>query len=92
MKHLKPLVLALAFATAAGAQTEFAHPTYARADADGDGVLRYAEFVTFVDLNAAAGLGRAPQISGRGLHARAFDRIDANGDGAVTPAEFQALR
>lgn len=91
MKHVKPLILALTIATAASAQNDVAMENYSKADADGDGALAYAEFVTFIDLNATAGLGRAPQISARGLHARAFARVDANGDGAVTPSEFQAF-
>lgn len=91
MKHLTPLIIALAISTGAVAQTDVARQNYAQADADGDGALVYAEFVTFIDLNAAVGLGRAPLISQRGLHARAFSRIDANGDGAVTPSEFRAF-
>ncbi|MEO1494813.1 MAG: hypothetical protein AAFV19_21915 [Pseudomonadota bacterium] len=73
--------------TASLAQENFRH-----ADANGDGKLVYAEFATFIDLNAADGLGNAARVSSRGLHARAFARVDANGDGIVTPEELQAMR
>ena len=65
---------------------------YRQADANGDGVLVYAEFATFIDLNAADGLGQAARISARGMHARAFAHVDANGDGVVSPQELQAVQ
>ena len=63
---------------------------YIEADVNKDGVLTYAEFVTFIDLNAADNLGRAKLVSSRGLHERAFRRVDTNRDGLVTPQELQA--
>lgn len=72
--------------------SELGEENYRQADANGDGLLVYAEFATFIDLNAADGLGNAQRVSARGLHARAFDRLDANGDGAVSPQELQAIR
>jgi Ca2+-binding EF-hand superfamily protein len=65
---------------------------FRQADADNDGQLVYAEFATFIDLNAADGLGNAARVSSRGLHARAFERVDANGDGIVKPEELRAMR
>lgn len=65
---------------------------FRQADANKDGQLVYAEFATFIDLNAADGLGNAARVSSRGLHARAFERVDANGDGIVTPEELTAMR
>lgn len=65
---------------------------FRQADANKDGQLVYAEFARFIDLNAADGLGNAARVSSRGLHARAFERVDANGDGIVTPQELQAMR
>ncbi|MEM8812773.1 MAG: hypothetical protein AAGF59_09160 [Pseudomonadota bacterium] len=65
---------------------------FRQADANGDGHLVYAEFASFIDLNAADGIGNAKRVSARGLHARAFKRIDANKDGAVTPEELQATQ
>lgn len=68
-----------------------AQENFAEADANSDAQLTYPEFVTFIDLNAADGLGNAQRVSSRGLHARAFSRADANGDGMVTTSELQAL-
>jgi hypothetical protein len=72
--------------------TELGAENYRQADANGDGVLVYAEFATFIDLNAADGLGNAARVSSRGMHARAFARVDANGDGTVSPQELQAIQ
>ncbi|MEL7013688.1 MAG: hypothetical protein AAFO72_10465, partial [Pseudomonadota bacterium] len=72
----------------AGAQNkELAAENYRQADTDGDGRLIFAEFTDFIDLNAADGLGNAARVKSRGLHARAFERVDANGDGVVTLEE-----
>ena len=65
---------------------------YMQADSNNDGVLAYAEFATFIDLNAADKLGNAAMISSRGMHARAFKRVDSNGDGVVSPEELQAVQ
>ena len=64
---------------------------FGQADANSDGVLVQAEFATFIDLNAAQGLGNAARVKSRGLHAKAFRRVDGNGDGRVTPTELQAM-
>ncbi|MEO1700558.1 MAG: hypothetical protein AAFR71_00780 [Pseudomonadota bacterium] len=89
-----PLVAASLIVTlpAAAQNAELAAENYRQADNDGDGVLVYAEFATFIDLNAADGLGNAARVSSRGMHARAFTRVDADGDGVVTPQELQALQ
>ncbi|MFT5060892.1 MAG: hypothetical protein ACI9AX_001217 [Polaromonas sp.] len=78
--------------TAAAQTTNLRAKNFSQADADGDGLLAYAEFATFIDLNADDGLGIAARVRSLGMHARAFDRVDANGDGVVTQAETQALR
>ncbi|MEL7344391.1 MAG: hypothetical protein AAFN59_05955 [Pseudomonadota bacterium] len=86
------LLACLALATPAAAQdAELGAENYRQADANGDGLLVYAEFATFIDLNAADGIGNAARVSSRGLHARAFERVDANNDGMVTPQELQAV-
>ena len=72
--------------------TSLGQENFRQADVDGDGQLVYAEFATFIDLNAADGLGNAARVSSRGMHARAFERVDADGDGIVTPQELQAMR
>ena len=83
----------LTMALPAAAQgTELGAENYRQADANRDGVLVYAEFATFIDLNAADGLGNAARVSSRGMHARAFERVDANADGVVTPQELQAVQ
>lgn len=71
--------------------SQLGQENYIQADVNKDGVLGYTEFVTFIDLNAADDLGRAKLVSSRGLHAQAFERIDTNGDGSVTPEELQAI-
>lgn len=87
------IAIALLSPLAAAAQnSEHAAENFAKADANGDGALAYTEFATFIDLNAADGLGNAPRISARGLHERAFKRVDANGDGFVMPQELQAMQ
>ena len=70
---------------------DLARENYRQADANGDGVLIEAEFVNFIDLNAADGLGNAARVRSLGMHARAFRRVDGNGDGRVTPTELRAM-
>ena len=96
---MKKLILipALALATlATGAVAEdekkdAATENYKEADADGDGKLTKKEFRKFIDLNAEDKLGRAAQIKSYGMYDRAFGRIDADGDGFVTPDEMKAM-
>ncbi|CTQ76532.1 hypothetical protein [Roseibium alexandrii] len=76
-------------ATASSQTAETAARNYQAADRNGDGVLVYEEFVSFIDMNAADNLGNAGRIQSRGLYARAFKRLDGNSDGRVTPAELQ---
>ena len=79
MIRTTPLILATFVATsftmalpAAAQDAELGAENYRQADANGDGVLVYAEFAAFIDLNAADGLGNAARVSSRGMHARAF--------------------
>ena len=92
MRHTVLIVALLgANASTALADTaEIAAQTFQAADTNADQMLNYAEFAVFVDLGAAAGLGRLPQISARGMHQRAFDRLDRNGDQLITHDEMQA--
>lgn len=99
MARTSTLVLSSVFATslaiasnAATQDNQLAVENYQQADANGDGVLVYAEFATLIDLNADDGVGNAAMVSSRGWHARAFQRIDSNGDGMVSPQELQAVQ
>lgn len=79
-------------------------PRHARGDKDGDGRISRAEFVdgrvarlATLDANrdgtVAVEERQAAQAARRAQAAdRAFARMDANGDGAVTRAEFDAVR
>ncbi|GAA0785406.1 hypothetical protein E1180_18265 [Roseibium denhamense] len=83
------LALGVLPANATSQTAEMAARNYQAADQDGDGVLVYDEFVSFIDMNAAANIGNAGRVQSRGLYARAFKRLDGNGDGFVSPAELQ---
>jgi hypothetical protein len=91
------LVAGLAVATAthnaraAETDQEKAAANFQLADANSDNALSKSEFMTFIDLNAAAKLGRAEQIKKNRRYDTAFSRADANGDGAVTRAEMAAV-
>jgi len=78
-------------AAAQSVDPSVAAANFQTSDANTDGVLSYEEFTTFVELGAAAGLGRLPQVSARGLHMRAFTRLDQNSDGRIAPEELQAM-
>jgi hypothetical protein len=85
--------IALAIPVAASAQaSDLGAENFRQADANGDNLLTYAEFATFIDLSAADGFRNAVRVSAGGFHARAFARVDANGDGVVSQAEIQARR
>ncbi len=76
---------------ASEAKREQAAANYMQADANGDGALSSAEFRTLIDLNARDGIGQAAMVKRFGRQQMAFQRIDANGNGLVTPEEIQAL-
>lgn len=65
---------------------------FRQADMNGDEALNADEFAVFIDMSAADGIANAKRISSLGLQARAFARVDANGDGLVTPGELQATQ
>lgn len=93
MRHML-LIAALLTAhagTALANDAEILAANFMAADTNGDQALDPAEFTAFVDLGAAAGLGRLPQVQARGLYDRAFDRLDQDGNRAVTPDELQAV-
>jgi len=65
-----------------------AQANFKTANASNTGVLTPAEFTTFIDLNAAAQIGRAPKIKANNAYDRAFGRVDADKDGKVTWDEY----
>lgn len=64
---------------------------FLQADTNNDGALYRSEFETLMKLNAADDLGRAAMVVRAGAYGKAFNRIDGNGDGAVTKEEIQGL-
>lgn len=94
------LVVAAVAATAIGAavptlasdaQKELFAENFMEADADADGALTLSEFTALIDLNAEDNLGRARVVQRMGRQETAFERIDADGDGLVTPEEISEL-
>lgn len=79
---------AIAAAQAGSSPREMAAANFRMADADADGVLNSAEFVTFINLNAAQNIGQASRIKNAGAYDRAFARLDRDGDGFVAPDEM----
>ena len=65
-----------------------AEANFKAANASGTGALTAAEFKTFIDLNAAAGIGRAAKIKSFNAYDKAFAGVDADKDGKVTGAEY----
>jgi len=82
----------LAIQTLQAEETAPAVANFTAADADKSGGLSSAEFKTFIDSNAEAGLGNAKKIQSRGLYDRAFAKIDKDKDGEITMAEFESMK
>ena len=64
-----------------------AQANFKAANPGGD-TLTPAQFKTFIDLNAAQGIGRAAQIKSHNAYDRAFKTVDANKDGTVSWDEY----
>ncbi len=73
------------------AERKLAAENILQADVDADGALSKSEFRTLIDLNAEDGIGRAAMIKRFGRYSMAFDRVDANADGLVTPDEIKQM-
>jgi Ca2+-binding EF-hand superfamily protein len=80
--------IAISHPANAQAQREQARTNFLKADVNQDRQLDFAEFTTFINLNADHGLGRADMIRRFGMHGKAFGRLDANRDGVVTKNEL----
>lgn len=65
-----------------------AQANFKTANVSNTGELTPAEFKTFIDLNAAAQIGRAPKIKANNAYDRAFGKVDANKDGKVSWDEY----
>jgi len=65
-----------------------AEANFASANASGSGALTAVEFKSFIDLNAAAGIGKAAKIKSFNAYDKAFNGVDANKDGVVTWDEY----
>lgn len=74
-----------------GAERQAMIENFLQADTNNDGALYRSEFETLMKLNAQDNLGRASMVVRAGAYGKAFDRLDGNGDGAVTKEEIQAL-
>mgnify|MGYP000865994275 CR=1 FL=1 len=78
----------LAYAQLAPEALKKAEANFAAANASGSGALSAAEFKAFIDLNAAAGIGKAAKIKSFGAYDKAMKGVDANKDGQVTWDEY----
>ncbi len=65
---------------------------FTQADTDANGALSNSEFHAFIDLQAEDGIGRSRQIVRFGKQDTAFGKLDADGDGEVTRAEFETAQ
>ncbi len=77
-------------ARASEAQKTQVRANFQAADTNRDIALAPLEFVTFINLNARYGIGRSRMIQRFGGYEMAFERVDANRDGFVTPDELAA--
>lgn len=87
-------LLAVCTAMSVGAsetQRAQAAANFIRADANADKALNLDEFRTLIDLNAQHNIGRAKMVKRLGKYSMAFGRMDANGDGLVTPSEISKM-
>lgn len=73
------------------AQQEQVIANFVQADGNRDGALNRNEFETLINLNANDGLGKAGLVRRTGAYGAVFARLDADGDGLVTPVEVKAL-
>jgi Ca2+-binding EF-hand superfamily protein len=81
-----------AIAQSGDEQKSILQSNFQSADANGDGALDRDEFKGFINANAESDLGRAKQIRRVKAYGRAFSKLDADGDKAVTVAEIHSAQ
>lgn len=87
------IAVAPAYAQASAPDSQsLARKNFVLADVDGDERLSSSEFRKFIDENAKDNLGRAARVKRLGAYDKAFERLDANGDGFVTREEIASAR
>lgn len=74
-----------------GAERQAMIANFLQADTNNDGMLYRSEFELLMRLNADDNLGRASMVVRTGAYGQVFDRLDRNGDGAVSREEIQEL-
>ena len=67
-----------------------ARENFLQADVNGDRMLTFDEFKLLIDFNAEDDLGRAWMVRRFNKYDTAFERVDADADGFVTPEEMKA--
>ncbi len=65
---------------------------FLKADANSDRRISRAEFKTLIDALASSGAPKAQSVKRWGIYGMAFNKIDTNTDGIITPAELEAQR
>lgn len=74
-----------------GAEKQALIQNMLQADSNNDGMLFLSEFELLIKLNADDGLGKAAMVKRTGAYRQVFNRLDSNGDGALTKQEAQQL-
>jgi hypothetical protein len=74
-----------------GAERQALIQNMLQADSNNDGMLFLSEFELLIKLNADDGLGKAAMVERTGAYRMVFNRLDSNGDGALTKEEAQQL-
>ena len=86
-------VLAVAVMGPADAQLapealKIAEANFKQANASANGALTAQEFKAFIDLNAAASIGKAAKIKSYNAYDKAFTGVDADKNGTITWDEY----
>ena len=74
-----------------GAEKQALIANMLQADSNNDGILYLSEFELLINLNAEDGLGKAAAVKRTGAYKMVFNKLDSNGDGALSKDEAQKL-